>query len=343
VLEEKFNIHGLNSGGLITNYFCTSRCRHCLYNCGPDWPKEYIDADTARAAFRTIKSLGCDAVHIGGGEPLLRPQALAGVLDAAARIGVHIDYVETNSAWYRDPESAAEILNRLGGHGLHTLLISISPFHNEHIPFANVTGVMTAARRAGIGVFPWSDSFIPDLTALDSRKAHGLSEFEAQYGPDYLQQVLRRYWIHLGGRALNTFREVLPQKPLAQILDERGAAGCAAELTDSSHFHIDLFGNYIPGLCAGLAIAREDIGAALPEDAYPLLQRLYARGIREVFRWSRERYGFRPARIRYLGKCDLCTDIRVHLARNMPEAFPELRPLNFYSPTSPIEPPVRSD
>jgi hypothetical protein len=326
----KLTIKRLLSGGVITNYYCTSRCRHCLYNCGPEWPKEYITADTARETFQTIQSLGCGAVHIGGGEPLLRPDRLLAVLDAAGRTGMHIDYVETNSSWYRDADSAEEMLARLKGHGLHTLLVSISPFHNEHIPFARVVGVMTAARRTGIRLFPWTDGFIPDLTALDPRQPHGLAEFEAQFGRDYLLQVLRRYWIHLGGRALNTFRKVLPEKPVAQVLKE-GGASCAAELFDTRHFHIDLFGNYIPGLCSGLAISREDLGHPLSERTYPLLHRLVTRGIRGFFRWARDQHGFEPARAAYINKCDLCTEIRAHLVQNAAEAFAELRPLEFYT------------
>ena len=41
----EFSIKKLRSGGLITNYFCTSSCKHCLYNCSPQWEKRYIDID----------------------------------------------------------------------------------------------------------------------------------------------------------------------------------------------------------------------------------------------------------------------------------------------------------
>ena len=93
----KLKIGRLVSGGIITNYFCTSACRHCLYNCSPRWEKHYISVEAAEENFRTVKSLGCSAVHIGGGEPMLRPEELGVVLDAARRAGVSIDYVETNS------------------------------------------------------------------------------------------------------------------------------------------------------------------------------------------------------------------------------------------------------
>ena len=123
---SRLKIGRLASGGIITNYFCTSACRHCLYNCGPHWEKRYIGVEVAEKNFRAVKSLGCSSVHIGGGEPLLRPEELGAVLDAARRSGISIDYVETNSSWFKDPESAEAVLSGLRPKGLHTLLVSIS-------------------------------------------------------------------------------------------------------------------------------------------------------------------------------------------------------------------------
>jgi MoaA/NifB/PqqE/SkfB family radical SAM enzyme len=200
----KLNIRHLISGGIITNYFCTSRCGHCLYNCSPQWKKEYITVQTAEKNLQTVRSLGCRAVHIGGGEPLLRPDSLADVLKIAADLGVAVEYVETNSSWFKDRESAVALLTNLSTRGLNTLLVSISPFHNEHIPFFKVEGVIEAARQAGIGIFPWVTEFVSDLSQFDSGQTHSLAEFSDVFGRDYLLRVLERYWIHKGGRALET-------------------------------------------------------------------------------------------------------------------------------------------
>ena len=328
MMQQAFTINRLTSGGLITNYFCTSRCRHCLYNCSPDWPKEFIDPRTAETIFKTIRRLGCHAIHIGGGEPMLRIDTLMDVLDTAADTGVRIDYVETNSSWYRDATSAVDTLARLKQHGLTTLLVSISPFHNEHIPFKKVEGVIHAARQAGINLFPWVEGFIADLSSLETGRAHPLSDYEAQFGTDYLQQVMRRYWLHPGGRALDVFRSVLPGHSLEQIIEQAGS--CAADLSDTSHFHVDLFGNYIPGLCSGLAIAAEDLGRPLDSKTYPLLQRLYVKGIRGIYEWSCKTYGFEAGKKHYVNKCDLCTEIRTFLTVHTQAELKELQPAAFY-------------
>jgi hypothetical protein len=268
-------------------------------------------------------------VHIGGGEPLLRPDKLGTVLEVAARAGIAVDYVETNSSWFRDIESATDLLSQLREKGLRTLLVSISPFHNEQIPFSRVQGVIEAARQAGVGIFPWISDFISDLSQLDPAKPHGLDEYRQAYGDNYLIQILQRYWIHLGGRALETFRPLLGKKTFQQILAEN-PAGCSAELTDTSHFHIDLWGNYIPGLCSGLAIFRDDLGAPLPQKRYPILTDLFHHGIRGLFEFATEHFGFSPRRTRYINKCDLCTEIRTHLVNNGYRSSNALQPKEFY-------------
>jgi hypothetical protein len=268
-------------------------------------------------------------VHIGGGEPLLRPGALGDILEIAANVGVAIDYVETNSSWFKDPDSAKDILLNLSKQGLQTLLVSISPFHNEYIPFAKVKGVIAAARQTGIGIFPWVSEFIADLSKLDATGTHPLAEFEALFGRDYVMCLPQRYWIHMGGRALETFRPYFADKSAQQIM-ETNAGSCATELLSTGHFHLDLFGNYIPGLCSGLSIARDDLNKPLPTEKYPVLTTLFHNGIRGIFKMAQEKFNYAPAREHYINKCDLCTEIRTVFVQNDFGGPAELNPQEFY-------------
>ena len=325
----EFKIKKLISGGLITNYFCTSRCRHCLYNCSPAWEKEYMTPQAAEENLLIIRRLGCAAVHIGGGEPLLRPDKLSAVLEVATAIGVAVDYVETNSSWFKDNDSAVSMLSQLHEKGLQTLLVSISPFHNEFIPFAKVKGVIDAARKTGIDIFPWISGFMRDLSELDATGTHALAEYEALFGQDYIRNLPQRYWIHMGGRALNTLRPYFAKRSAEQILKEN-AGNCSAELTDTGHFHLDLFGNYIPGLCSGLSIYREDLNQPLTADEYPVLSTLFAKGIRGIFEMARHTFNYTPAKPVYINKCDLCTEIRTLFVQHNFGSPAELNPKEFY-------------
>lgn len=322
-------IKNLISGGIITNYHCSSKCAHCLYRSGPGREKGYITGRDAEQYMRIAKGLGCAGVHIGGGEPLLQPDKVVRVLEAADRAGVLIEYVETNSSWYRDRDSAGDILSSLRRAGLTTLLVSISPFHNEYIPFYKVKGVLEACRATRIHVFPWISDFLSELSQLDDRKAHSLAEFERTFGNGYLKRIMQKYWVHPGGRALDLMNNLGPLKSSGQILQEN-PGHCYRELFNTSHFHIDLFGGYIPGLCSGLSISVHDLGAPLSFQAYPIIHMLAIDGIKELFREATEKYEFMARDSGYVNKCDLCTDIRHHLA-GLPEVnLNELSPQGFY-------------
>ncbi len=325
--SKKFVIDHLNSGGLITNYYCTSKCKHCLYACSPAWEKRHIDAETTEQNILKIKSLGCSSIHVGGGEPFLNVNGLRMVVETAYALGVHIEYVETNSSWYRDQISAGEILSSLRDRGLSTLLISISPFHNEYIPFYKVKGVIEACKTVELNVFPWILDFFSEVDALDDKVTHTMDEFKERYGPNYLRRIPSRYWIHFGGRALKTFAKVFTIRTHEEILSSSGG-GCA-ELLDVNHFHFDLFGNYIPGLCSGLAIHRDDMGQEISAGKYPLLHILFHEGIEGLYDLVCSKFRFKPSD-GYISKCHLCFDLRRFVVLDKGMAHSELQPQAFY-------------
>jgi len=274
-----------------------------------------------------IKSLGCHSVHIGGGEPFLNLDGLKKVLKTAAEADLAVEYVETNSSWYKNKESATAMLQELKKAGLTTLLISISPFHNEYIPFYKVKGVLEGCRLAGVSIFPWISEFFPEIDSMDDRTTHNLSEYIEQFGMNYVKKIPNRYWVHFGGRALKTYQDVLGTKDLQTIFTSN-SSGCS-EIANVTHFHLDLFGNYIPGLCSGLAIQRDDLGSPLSSEQYPLLVLLFQKGIKSFFDLAVGRYGFKPAE-RYLSKCHLCFDIRRYLVLDRNVEFKELQPIGHY-------------
>jgi hypothetical protein len=250
------------------------------------------------------------------------------VLEVANQVGVHIEYIETNSSWYRTHDAACTLLDSLVEQGLSTLLVSISPFHNERIPFYKVKGVIAACRQTGISVFPWVSDFVADISAFDDRKTHSMEEYQQLFGEDYLERLPYRYWISTGGRALETFGRFSTQKPISRLAAE-SSRGCS-ELAEVGHFHIDLYGNYVPGLCAGLAIRAEDLGAPLDPEAYPIISRLYSKGVGEFASYATEVYDFRASKAAYGSKCELCYEIRRFLVVEKGVNSKELQPQGHY-------------
>lgn len=325
--KTNLKIGRLYSGGLMVNYVCSSACGHCLYNCSPKLAKEYITTEMAERIFEKIKSCGCSSVHIGGGEPFLNPEQLIRIAETANKSGISIEYIETNSSWYKDHASACKLLQELQRAGINTLLISMSPFHNEFIPFKKVKGVMTACNETGMQLFPWIADFAPDIAEFDEDTPHSLEEYSERFGNDYLKQLIYRYSLTMRGRTLETFKEVVDHHPTEQVVNQAGK-GCD-ELANISHFHFDLYGNYIPGLCTGLAIHVDDIGSELPENQYPFIRVLYRDGIKGFLKYAIENYDFQPLD-KYISKCHICSDIRSHLVNNCEVRTKDLQPVQFY-------------
>jgi hypothetical protein len=325
---KKLAVKTLFSGGLITNYYCSSRCQHCLYACGPERNKDYMSRDHAEEYLKKIRSLGCHSVHIGGGEPMLNFRGLKEVLKAAETIKVGIDYIETNSSWFTDLDNTCRKLEEIQHLGVNTLLISISPFHNEYIPFYKVKGVMAACQKTGLSVFPWISAFIPEVSSFDPANTNSLEDYKERFGEDFWERLPQIYSLTMKGRPLITFDKLFQKHDVETILSAN-QNGCS-ELTDASHFHVDLYGNYIPGLCTGLSIKAEDLGAELSETEYPLLTALFNDGINGLYKLAKEKYSYQADR-KFSSKCDLCGDIRSYLALNRKLNSRELQPQEFYS------------
>ncbi len=325
-----FAVTQLHSGGLITTYQCQSACPHCLYRGGPARSAEYIEADMAAALFLKARECGAASMHVGGGEPLVDPLSLAGVLAAADEAGMAIDYVETSGSWFDDAEEAEELLAELRGMGLARLLVSISPMLNGFVPLRKTLGVIAAAKRAGVEIFPWQEHFLGDMQVFDPDVVHPFREYLEYYGPQYPADILRRTWIHLGGRAFDLFGPVIGRRPVEEVL-AAASADCRTELGDASHFHMDLYGDYVPGLCSGLALRASDLGAPLDPEFYPILTTLAESGIRGLYTYAANLEAFVPAAAGYVNKCELCQDIRRHLSERGWFESTELAPVEFYA------------
>ncbi len=318
-------IRRLVSGGLIVNYRCTASCGHCLYACSPRRETGYMSRETAGKVLRVIREMGCRSVHVGGGEPFLDTKALGGVLDTARECGVRVEYVETNCFWARSIEDAVARLEPLLDHGLGTILVSVDPFHSASVPLCRVENAVAACESLGMQSFPWQMEFAPDIRRLGAETTHPMSEFESAFGQGYTLNVMERYGMTFGGRIVETLAGRLPRRPASAVVT---TGSPCARLSDTSHFHVDLHGLYIPGLCTGLAIRLEDLSA--PGDACRLVNMLCQGGIAALHGWACREHGFEPDPAGYMNACHLCLDIRSFLAHSAGAACPELAPAGFY-------------
>jgi hypothetical protein len=106
---------------------------------------------------------------------------------------------------------------------------------------------------------------------------------------------------------------------------------CADRLTSPYHVHIDNYGNYIGGFCAGISLGDAHdldlIFKGIDLEERPVLRAL-AEGMEGLYRLGRE-FGYEDSPQGYVSACHLCLDIRRHLVRRT-DKFGELRPKQLY-------------
>ena len=313
----------------MLSYRCTNACRHCLYRCSPRQPDEWMTLEMAGRVFRALAGEPrLDSVHLAGGEPTIEMDLLVDIIRLAVKTGVRLSYVETNAHWCTDRPSSEEGLRRLKAAGLPGVMVSVSMFHNEFIPFRNTRNCVEAAREVfGTGgTFLYLPHMYGILAQMPDDGRHTLDEFSRWAGiadrPDVLAAL---YQVIPNGRAVRALRSSYTARRASSF---RGR-NCLGELTSTTHFHIDQNGDLFTGLCAGLAPATiENLHPEVSQGTHPVFHRLASEGPCGLMRMASEGHGYREREDGYVSKCDLCLDVRGVLHET--GEFPELRPASFY-------------
>jgi hypothetical protein len=326
-----FTIPPLISGGVMLSYRCTNECRHCLYRCSPRQPDEWMTLDMAGRVFGALapdKEPSLRDVHLAGGEPTIRMDLLVEIVRLAVAAGVRLSYVETNAHWCTDREKTERTMRRLKEAGLPGVLVSVSMFHNEFVPFRNTRNCVEAAREVfGLGrTYLYLPHMYDILSQMPDDGRHSLEEFSRWAELDGRPEMIAAlYQVIPNGRACTALRDCYAAR------DARSFRGrnCLGDLTSTTHFHVDHNGDLFTGLCAGLAPATiDELHPEITEGTHPVFCRLATAGPYGLMEMAAGEYGFREREAGYVSRCDLCMDVRGSLHGT--GAFPELRPASFY-------------
>ena len=136
----------------VVTLACTGSCRHCQ-NGDTSGCTGHIDAETAAKAVKEI----CEHYRIRslmtfGGEPLLYPDTVCRIQEAAALLEIPVRQVITNGFFSKDPERIEAVVRDLAESGVNDLLLSADAFHQETIPLEPVRYFAECALKEGIPV-----------------------------------------------------------------------------------------------------------------------------------------------------------------------------------------------
>lgn len=134
----------------VVTYACTGRCIHCSEgdhtDCGT-----YMDAGTAEKAVRDLAgAYPLSSVMTFGGEPLLRPETVYAVHEAAREAGIVKRQLITNGYFSNDSGKIREVCARLASCGVNDVLLSADAFHQEHIPLKPVLLFASELQACGV-------------------------------------------------------------------------------------------------------------------------------------------------------------------------------------------------
>jgi len=298
--------------GLLLTYGCNARCASCYVCSGPSAGGDMTVEAGLRlwAGLQAASPHGC-RIHIGGGEPFGRWDALIDLARQAQAAGLGpLEAVETNAYWATDESIVRDRLGALDAAGLGRLTISADPYHQQFVPIERVRLAERVGRevlgpaRVRVRWRDWADGAV-DVAAMASSERRALFAAWARRGRD-----------RFTGRAAAEIAPHLPLNPPAAFADNP----CGQRLLRSRHVHVDGDGIVCPGTCAGIVLGRakspESVGAiwrALARDHARLdvIGPLVRTGPVALMAEA-ERCGYR-ARDGYAGKCHLCYDVRRYL------------------------------
>lgn len=131
-------LKNLNRVEFIITYSCTGNCKHCSES---ELRKNggKLNADTAARALEQINSVfPLQSVMTFGGEPLLYPNTVISIHNAARKMNIPKRQIITNGYFSKNSTIIEQVAKNVAESGTNDILISADAFHQETIPLKYV-------------------------------------------------------------------------------------------------------------------------------------------------------------------------------------------------------------
>jgi mycofactocin radical SAM maturase len=219
-------------------YACNLQCVHCLSSSGTRDPRE-LSTDQAKAVLDELRDLQVFYINIGGGEPMIRKDFFE-ILEHAEANDIGVKF-STNGTYI-----TAENAQRLASMNYLDIQISLDGVDaqtNDAVrgkgSYATAIAAMNHLRDANFGQFKIS-------VVVTRHNVDQLDAFKAL--ADSYGAQLRITRLRPSGRGADTWDELHPtQQQQRQIYDWLMKHG-ENVLTGDSFFHLNAFGESLPGL-----------------------------------------------------------------------------------------------
>lgn len=133
---------------LFVTYACNSRCRHCV-TVNQSREKKIQERPAAELVKNMAHALDIQSVITLGGEPLLHPEAVCAIHQAAEGAGVPNRKLVTNGGLQDEPDEVEKQADFILSCGINQALLSVDTFHMEFIPLTRQYAFARALKEKG--------------------------------------------------------------------------------------------------------------------------------------------------------------------------------------------------
>lgn len=219
-------------------YACNLQCVHCLSSSGMRDPRE-LTTEQAKAVLDELRDMQVFYINIGGGEPMVRRDFFE-ILEHAQRCNIGVKF-STNGAFI-----SAESARRLSAMNYLDIQISLDGADRETNDRVRGAGsydtaikAMEHLRAANFGPFKIS-------VVMTRHNVSQLDDFKAL--ADSYGAQLRITRLRPAGRGADTWNELHPTNDQQRVIYDWLIRHGENVLTGDSFFHLNAFGESLPGL-----------------------------------------------------------------------------------------------
>ncbi|MFZ9174699.1 MAG: mycofactocin radical SAM maturase [Ilumatobacteraceae bacterium] len=219
-------------------YACNLQCVHCLWSSGTRDPRE-LTTEQAKAVLDELRDLQVFYINIGGGEPMVRRDFFE-LLEHAEHCNIGVKF-STNGAFIT-PENA----RRLAAMNYLDIQISLDGADRETNDRVRGEGSYDIAIRAMDNLRDASFGRFKISVVMTRDNVSQLDEFKAL--ADSYGAQLRITRLRPAGRGADTWNVLHPTAAQQRIIYDWLMLHGEDVLTGDSFFHLNAFGDALPGL-----------------------------------------------------------------------------------------------
>lgn len=170
----------LNRIEFVITLACTGHCKHCSQGVHTSC-SEHIDSDTAaQVVYDICKKFRLDSVMTFGGEPLLYPESVYSIHNAAKEMNIPARQLITNGFFSKNTAKIEDTAVRLVQSGVNDIALSVDAFHQETIGLEPVKTFARAVKSTGVTIHTHPAWLVSreDKNPYNLKTAELLKEFE---------------------------------------------------------------------------------------------------------------------------------------------------------------------